>query len=349
MKNLYDEPNHRSSHTHVVPSLGGVAIFLSFSLSSLILSNGFMAKELKFIIASTIIMFALGIMDDIVNISPKKKLYGQIFAALIVIIMGDIRFSSFHGLFGIYELNYYVSILFTIFVMIVITNGFNLIDGIDGLASGISALCTLSFGIWFYITGHYDYAVLAASLFGALIAFFRFNVFSKKNKIFMGDTGSLILGLLLSILVIKFNEINILQDFKYAIPCAPIVSIAILAVPLFDTARVMIIRLKNGKSPFQPDKNHVHHRMLSLGYKHVQASLRIIIVNIIFIATGFCLSFIGQYSLLCVTILMGVFFSWLPSFLLSRKKPKQNIKIEPKQIFLEQKKETENIAEGINA
>lgn len=322
-KKLYDEPNFRSSHSTVTPSLGGIAIFLGFSLSILIFSNGFMIHELKYIIAATIIMFSLGIKDDIMELSPKKKLAGQIFAALIVIVMGNIRFTNFHGVLGIHELNYFTSVIFTIFVIIVVTNGFNLIDGIDGLASGISGLCTLSFGIWFFITGNYEYVVFSASLLGALIAFFRFNVFGKANKIFMGDTGSMILGLLISILVIRFNELNVFTDFKYSVESAPAISIAILAVPLFDTARVMLIRIKNKKSPFQPDKNHVHHRMISLGYKHAAASIRIMAVNIIFIGTAFLLDWTGNAILLSIVISMGVFFSWLPSLLLKRKSEKE--------------------------
>lgn len=319
VKKLYDEPNHRSSHTTVIPSLGGIAIFLGFTLSVLIFSNGFLLHELKYIVAATIIMFGLGIKDDLMQISPKKKLIGQIFAALIVIAMGDIRFTNFHGIFGIHELNYISSILFTVFVIIVVTNGFNLIDGIDGLASGISGLCTLVLGIWFFLTGNYELAVLAASLLGALIAFFRFNVFGKENKIFMGDTGSMILGLLISILIIRFNELNVVHDFAYSVKAAPAVSIGILAVPLFDTVRVMLIRIKNKKSPFQPDKNHVHHRMISLGYKHAAASVRIMAINVLFIATAFLLNWTDNAILLTLIICMGAFFSWLPSYLLKRK------------------------------
>jgi UDP-GlcNAc:undecaprenyl-phosphate GlcNAc-1-phosphate transferase len=322
-KKLYDEPNHRSSHSDIVPSLGGIAIFIGFALSILIFSNGFLVHELKYIIAATLIVFGLGVKDDIMAISPKKKLIGQIFAALIVIILGDIRFTNFHGILGIHELNYIVSILFTVFVIIVVTNGFNLIDGIDGLASGISGICTLTFGIWFYMTGHYEYVVLAGSLLGALIAFFRYNVFGKQNKIFMGDTGSLILGLLISILMIHFNELNIYPDFKYAIKSAPAVSIGILAVPLFDTLRVMFIRIKNKRSPFQPDKNHVHHRMVSLGFKHVHATIRIMAINILFIAIVFAFKDIGNPSLLVLVAILGAFFSWLPSHLLHRKKARE--------------------------
>jgi len=319
IKKLYDEPNHRSSHTAVIPSLGGIAIFLGFTLSVLIFSNGFLLHELKYIVAATIIMFGLGIKDDLLEITPKKKLIGQIFAALVVIAMGDIRFTNFHGIFGIHELNYISSILFTVFVIIVVTNGFNLIDGIDGLASGISGLCTFVLGVWFFLTENYEFAVLSASLFGSLVAFFRFNVFGKENKIFMGDTGSMILGLLISILIIRFNELNIVNDFAYSVKAAPAVSIGILAVPLFDTVRVMLIRIKNKKSPFQPDKNHVHHRMISLGYKHAAASVRIMAINALFIATAFLLNWTGNAILLTLMICMGAFFSWLPSYLLIRK------------------------------
>jgi len=315
-KKLYDEPNNRSAHTTVIPSLGGVAIFIGFSLALLVFSNGFMVHELKYIMAATLIMFGLGIKDDILVIAPSKKLIGQIIAALIVIIMGDIRFTNLHGVFGVHELNYFVSVLLTVFVIIVITNGFNLIDGIDGLASGISGICVLTLGFWFFITGNYEYVILAGSLFGALVAFFRFNVFGKDKKIFMGDTGSLIIGLIISLLVIRFNELNIAQNFKYAIHSAPAVSFGILIVPLFDTLRVMYIRIKNKKSPFEPDKNHVHHRLLSLGYKHVFATIRIMAVNILFIVVVFTLKGLGTIELLGIVLLLGGIFSWIPSYMI---------------------------------
>ncbi len=318
-KKLYDIPNRRSSHRTIIPSLGGTAIFLAFSLSVLLFSENFLIHELRYIMAATLVLFALGIKDDILEIAPLTKLGGQIVAATIVVVMSDIRITSFHGLFGIHEIPVFVSILFTIFAIIVITNGFNLIDGIDGLASGVSGLCVLSFGTWFLITGHYEYVVLAFSLLGALIAFFRFNVFGKQNKIFMGDTGSLILGLVISVLMIKFLELNIQPNFPYAIQSAPAISIAILAIPIFDTARVIIVRIRSGRSPLRPDKNHVHHRMITLGYKHSAASLRIMAVNFLFIIVAFALHCIEINILLLVIVLMGSFFSWLPSFLVGQK------------------------------
>ncbi len=321
-KKLYDEPNYRSSHSHVIPSLGGIAIFMAFSLTFLIFSSDLLAHELRYIMAATLIVFAIGVKDDIINIPPKKKLMAQIVAAFIVTTLGGIRITNLHGLIGFNEIHDVFSIILSIFAIIVIINGFNLIDGIDGLASGISGICTLTFGIWFYMTGHYQYAILSASLLGALVAFFQCNVFGKRNKIFMGDTGSLLIGLLISILMIKFNEMNINPDFKYAVKSAPAISIAILAVPIFDILRVIFIRIKKGKSPFDPDKNHVHHRMVSLGFKHIHASFRIMAVNILFIAIAIVLRNTGYIILVSSIIALGLFFSWLPSGLLRKKRIK---------------------------
>jgi len=203
---------------------------------------------------------------------------------------------------GIHEISYPVSFLLSGFVMIVFINAFNLIDGIDGLASGISIIAAGVLGVWFYLAGHIEYTILAFSLIGALSGFFYFNVYGKKNKIFMGDTGSLILGTIMSVLVIQFNELNIIQTRPFAIASAPAVSFGILIYPLFDTIRVFAIRIYQGRSPFSPDKNHIHHRLLALGMSHKQATFTLLAVSALYVVPVFLLQGLGIWGLMAVNL-----------------------------------------------
>jgi len=269
-KKLFDEPSRRKSHIHKIPTLGGVAIFAGITIAS----GSFIdfshdaslsyIPSLQYILVASIIIFFLGLKDDILGIAPMKKLFGQIVAGLILIIPGNLRFTSLHGFFefGFLEISYISfvpSLLLTLFVIIVIINSFNLIDGIDGLAASVGMLTTVFFGIWFYVSGNEVYSLLSAATFGALLGFFRYNIFSKKYKIFMGDTGSLILGLMMVVQVILFNEKNIGFTSAFTVKSAPAVSFAVLIIPLFDTMRVFIIRMLRGRSPFTADNNHIHH------------------------------------------------------------------------------------------
>jgi UDP-N-acetylmuramyl pentapeptide phosphotransferase/UDP-N-acetylglucosamine-1-phosphate transferase len=222
----------------------------------------------------------------------------------MLIFLADFRFTHLHGFMGINELNIFASVTLTLFVMIVFINAFNLMDGIDGLASGLSILATSVFGIWFSLAGHTELTVLAFSLTGGLVGFFFYNVFGSKNKIFMGDTGSLILGTVMSVLVIKFNEVNIDQSHAMAIASAPAVSFGIIIYPLFDTIRVFSIRILQKRSPFSPDKNHIHHRLLALGMSHKRATFTILITNTLFLIPLFLLQGIGIGSLMVFNILV---------------------------------------------
>lgn len=311
-KRLFDEPGSRKSHKISVPILGGVAIF-----SAILISSGLFVKfkeysELQYVFTASIILFFVGLKDDILIIAPLKKLGGQLIAILIIIILGDLRFTSLHGFLGITHLPYLVSIILSLFVFVVIINGLNLIDGIDGLASGVSILASLVFGFWFYLKGEYGYAIIASAVVGSLIPFFYFNVFGKENKIFMGDTGSLILGLFLACMAVRFNEMNITVSDNYFIHAAPSVSFGILIVPLFDTMRVFLIRLIRGQSPFKADKNHVHHKLLSMGLSHLKATLYILTANVIVIILVLILNFWGIIDLMILIIVTATLLSILP-------------------------------------
>ena len=327
-KHLYDTPNERKASKVVVPTLGGVSIFIGFIISTIIASDGYNFGELKYLIAAVIIMFFIGLKDDLMDISARNKLFAQFVTALILIILGDFRFTNLHGAFGLHEISYASSFVITLFIMIALINAFNLIDGIDGLASGISIVISSVFGTWFLITGHYEYGITSFSLTGTLVAFFLFNVFGKKNKIFMGDTGSLILGVIMVILVIKFNEFNLNKIGPYAILSAPVVSIAILIVPIIDTLRVFFIRLSEKRSPFSPDMNHIHHNFLKLGNSHLSTTSFILLFNIIFIGFAFSLSHVVSINnLMIIVIATGFMFAYIPSLILKLKGPSDSIKI----------------------
>jgi len=326
-KHLFEPFEKRKIHSTTIPPLGGVAIFIGFTLSSIIATDGLSFDSLKYIIASVIAMFFIGLKDDLLVISAHKKLVVQIFASVILITLGNVRFTNLQGVLGIHELGFLPSVIVSIIIMVAIINAFNLIDGIDGLASGITMVGATSFGIWFYLSGNTQFSIMSFALVGSLAGFFLYNVFGQKNKLFMGDTGSLIIGIVISTLVIKFNEFNISYTGPYAVSFAPSVSLAIIIVPLVDTLRVMTIRISNGISPFTADNNHIHHQLLKLTPTHLKITLSIIAANIIIIAVSLVLN---NFELnvniqFLLVLLFGIAFSLLPSLLIRYKTNKKAV------------------------
>lgn len=323
-KHLFDDPNGRSSHIHATPTLGGLAIFSAVMISMLVFFNFTSFPDMQYVMAGSIILFFIGIKDDIMDISPMAKLGGQIISSLIIIILGNIRFTSLHGFLDVTYIPYWPSVFLTLFIMIVIVNCFNLIDGIDGLASSIATVGATTFGVWFALVKDWEYVAISVALVGALLAFFYFNVWGKKNKIFMGDTGSLFLGLIMSVLVIRFNEANVYLDSPYKVAGAPAVSFGILIIPLFDTLRVFFTRTMNKRSPFSPDKGHVHHRLLKLGNSHIKATMILVVINLLFVAVVFCCHNLPMEPLFVLVFLMATLFSYMPVYLLKRRNAEIN-------------------------
>jgi UDP-GlcNAc:undecaprenyl-phosphate GlcNAc-1-phosphate transferase len=283
-KNLYDTPNSRSSSKNIVPTLGGVAIFVGLTLGVTLGGDGFPFFNLKFIFASLLVTFFAGVKDDMVGISPFSKIFALSFSLIIIIFFAKLRLTHLYGLFGIDQIGLIPGTFLTFFLGIIIINSLNLIDGIDGLAAAITVEISTILGIWFALIGLPEYALLAFSLAGSCLAFFIFNVFGHTNKIFMGDTGSLILGTMIFVLAVKFNEFNATYSGAYAIKSVPSVLFGFMAYPLFDILRIFILRVFILKrSPFLPDKNHIHHRLLALGFSHLQATIIISITNGFFI------------------------------------------------------------------
>ena len=322
-KMLYDLPNGRTSHIKPTPLLGGIAVFAGLIISTIIFSVISFGLELKYIICGLIILFFVGIKDDILVLDPKKKLIAQVFAALLIAVLGDVRITNFHGFLGIYEINYALSIIFTVFFIIVLTNGFNLIDGIDGLASGVGIITSVAFGSWFAVAGYNSYAVMSFALTGSLTAFFYFNVFGKRNKIFLGDTGSLILGLSVTVFAIRFMEYGLQASGVLAIKSLPAVTFSILIIPLFDTLRVFSLRIVQKKSPFLADKQHIHHRLLDLGFSHLKATVIILSANLFFFGLSIVLQHIGNLSLLIILLSLASYLSYIVLKLVRKKQGKK--------------------------
>ncbi len=324
-KNLYDKPNLRKSHASNVPTLGGIAIYAGIIIPICIFTDFSLKLEFQYLIGASLIIFFIGLKDDILIISPTKKLIGQILSIFIIILFGNLYYSSLHGFWGIYHIPYWASLLLSSFVFIVIINGFNLIDGIDGLAAAIGFICSLIFGIFFYVNNDFQYSIISFTTCASLITFSYFNVFSKKYKIFMGDTGSLIIGLVMATLAVRFNELNNNPNINYYIHSSPAVSFGILIVPLFDTLRVFLIRILKGRSPFKADKNHVHHKFLAMGYSHFKTTILISAANLFIIAVVFCLKNWGIIDLILLIFILAITLSILPEILYFIKIKQQKI------------------------
>ncbi|OFX20400.1 MAG: hypothetical protein A2033_13470 [Bacteroidetes bacterium GWA2_31_9] len=308
VKNLFDEPGARKSHSTSVPTLGGLAIFAGLIFSVSFWTDFSKLWQLQYILAALIVIFGIGIKDDIVTLSPRKKAIGQLISAIIITVWGKIRISSFSGIFGIYEIPEYMSIIFSIFVILVIINAVNLIDGINGLSASLTAIACIAFGTWFYYTDETkQLSIVSFALLGSLVAFLRFNI--TPSKIFMGDTGSMLLGLMLSILAIKMIDINehLTTDFKLF--SGPAIVIGILIVPLFDMLRVFTIRILRKRSPFHADKNHIHHILLKLNLSHSQSTILLSMISIFFVIFSFLMDWLGNYYLIVLISLLAFIFS----------------------------------------
>lgn len=314
-KKLFDVPNHRSAAKHIVPTLGGIAIFAGFRLSQVISLNNFDTNELKYLSAGVLVMFLIGLKDDIISISAKSKLIVQLLVAFYLVILGNYHITNLHGIMGIHEIEYYSGIFLSVIVIVGIINSLNLIDGIDGLASGIGILISTVFGILFLIAHDYIYAITCFSLTGSLIAFFLYNVFGNTNKIFMGDTGSLILGVIAAIITIHFIEFT--PTSSTAIFGSSAIALSIIIVPVVDTLRVFMIRILQKRSPFSPDMNHIHHNILKLTENHLTTSSIIISVNAMIILFSFIfIDIIGNNLLFILLLVTGFLLASIPALIL---------------------------------
>jgi UDP-GlcNAc:undecaprenyl-phosphate/decaprenyl-phosphate GlcNAc-1-phosphate transferase len=271
---LMENPIKRSSHDTPTPTFGGVGIFAGTMIGYMLWNFGDEDFLLHKVFAGLVVLFFLGIKDDLYALAPIKKLGSQVLASSLVVIGSDLRITDFFGIFGIQEIPYVWSVLFTIFLFVALINSFNLIDGIDGLAGGIGMISSGGFGLWFILNDYWSLACLSLSLSASLFAFLRYN-FSDTSKIFMGDTGSLIVGYIVTILAVKFVQLNVSANYTFnsSLINAPVIAIVLLGVPIFDTLRVFGLRIIKGKSPFKADRLHLHHLLVDNGLSHIATSL----------------------------------------------------------------------------
>lgn len=260
---LYDVPDLRKEHTQPVPTMGGVAVCLAMVLACAL---WFPFSRDLFVISfffSVAVLFVLGILDDLHNISARNKFVIQLAVAFLIAFSG-VRVSSFNGLFGIWGIPVALQYLFTVIIIAGITNAFNLIDGIDGLAGGLGFMSLLMLGLFLTLASEPNTSIIAFALAGSLLGFLYYNF--NPARIFMGDTGSLVLGFAVSVLCIRFLQVNAVASS--ALPHGPVFVLGIVLIPVFDTLRVFSLRLLKGKSPFNPDKTHIHHLLTSNGWSH---------------------------------------------------------------------------------
>lgn len=310
-KKLFDEPDERKVHKNVIPTLGGLGIFAGFIIATLMGVPSATSAELQYFIAAITVIFFLGLKDDILVLSASKKFIGQLVAAGIIIKFGDIQISNFHGFLGFDKIPHITGVIISLFTIVVITNSFNLIDGVDGLAGSLGLLTTLIFGTYFFYAGELTYAVMSFALAGSIIGFLIYNY--SPAKIFMGDTGSLLLGLVNSILVIKFINTAGNPLGNLPLQSAPAIGFSILMIPLFDTLRVFGLRIIQRRSPFSPDRTHVHHFLLDLGFSHRMVTTTCVLVNITFILMAFFMRSLGAtivlgFLLLSAFIFIGIIY-----------------------------------------
>lgn len=299
-KNLMDASDDRSSHTGTVPNLGGIGIYIGIVVAMTIVGAVLDTKSLLLILGAITLLFFLGLKDDILILSPRKKFSGQLLAALLLIVFTDTRILGFSGLLDITIMPYWLSVSFTLFVYLLIINALNLIDGIDGLAGGLALMATLAFAYVFHVYEDISMLVLAGATVGALVPFLYLN-FSKQNKMFMGDTGSMILGFILAVFAVRFINSSETQGGSAFADASPVVVLAFLFFPLLDTLRIFFIRLViHKKSPFAADKNHIHHRFLAFGFSHIKITALIILINIAIIGIAL------RYSHLDIHMQLGL-------------------------------------------
>lgn len=315
--NFVVKPNKRTSHQGDIPNVGGLNIFISFVIFFCIFEY-YQIPNFYSLLMGFCAILLVGLIDDLIDLRASWKLLGEIIAGCFLIVLADVRITNMHGIFSIWELSDAVSYFVSFFVYIAIINALNLIDGVDGLASGMGIIYACFFAIYFHLTGNIALSLLAYGLSGSLAVFFIYNVFGdSRRKIFMGDSGSLLLGFLISYLTFQFLELNAYWPLDtlqiYHMKAAPAVAICVLFVPLFDTVRVAVTRIKHGTSPFCPDKNHIHHLLLRIGLKHKQVTCVLMTVTIGFTLLGIACRNWSSIWLMVLTCVIGfilIFILW---------------------------------------
>lgn len=293
LKNIVDCPDARKLQRTPVPVLGGVAIFFGMVLGIALTSGYTNCQPLMTIVAAMMIMLYVGTMDDIMGLSAKLRFIVEIGIVALLIFTNDIVINNFDALWGFHHIGTNVAIPLTIFAAVGIINSINLIDGVNGLSSGYCIMASLIFGAYFYIEGNIPMVILAAVSVGSLIPFFMHNVFGKTSKMFIGDGGTLVMGIVMSTFVVNilsYNNTPSVIDHNFGlVPFA----LAVMSIPVIDTIRVMSSRIMRGTSPFHPDKTHLHHLFIDIGFSHAGTTVMIIVLNMSIIAAHYLTWYLG--------------------------------------------------------
>ena len=297
-KRLFAEQSARSSHQHPTPAFGGVSIFIVVMITLLLVIGAGFDNAIGFTLASCFILFLTGLKDDLIGTSAKTKFYVQLLAAFLFVVNPDFALGHLSGFLGIGLMDPNWTYLIGMVFIVSLVNAFNLIDGIDGL-SGMTAIVSFSvFGVYFYLNDHYIYTIFCVTLIGALASFLTFNFAKPGGKMFMGDTGALVVGFLLAVFSLRILELQPLEAFVGFYPKnAPLFILSVLIIPVLDTARIILIRLSNGQRPWHADRSHMHHVLLDLGYSHKEATARLIGLQVLAIAGYTAVDAIGNIAL----------------------------------------------------
>ena len=311
LKNIVDNPDARKLQRTPVPVLGGVAVFFGVVIAIGCMSSVVDCSGLPVVIMAMMAMLYTGTMDDILSLSPGLRFVIEIVVVLLLIFVGGYCIDDFHGLWNIGRFSYWCAVPLTVVAAVGIINAINLVDGVNGLSSGYCIMAYLIFGTLFFLAGEAPMTILAAVSVGALIPFFLHNVFGKTSKMFIGDGGTLVMGVVMSVFVIAILQ-NGSRVAAYVNPNVGLVpfTLAVLSVPVFDTLRVMSTRILKGTSPFRPDKTHLHHMFIDLGCSHVATTLAILGVNMFVVlcwwaleASGFSIA-VQLYAVIAVSLLV---------------------------------------------
>ncbi len=319
---LFVPQNYRRIHHNKVSALGGLAIFLASTLSFILFSDLVNYPDYRMIFSSAFLMFALGIRDDIFEVTPWIKLIGQTLAILILVLFAHVNIYYFQH-FVPEPYGVLLDYLSTIILMLLIINAYNLIDGIDLLAATVGVVILGMLGIWFFLVVQYDYSLALLSLSSALLAFMFFNY--SPAKIFMGDTGTMTIGLIMSMSLIQFDSINTLIDSPYKFRFAPAIAFSFIALMIFDMLRVAGQRIIKHHSPFRADKTHIHHLLLRIGWPHYSISIFIGATILFQVALSIFLDSIlkSNWAIILVNILfLGVFYAFIYLLLLKNNASK---------------------------
>ncbi|MEG0467250.1 MAG: MraY family glycosyltransferase [Mucinivorans sp.] len=324
VKRLFDQPDARKVHSGSIPRLGGISFFpgamfsfafvlglryyLGYELS--LAREGNLMVEFLFMISGMLMLFFIGLTDDLVGVGYRTKFIVQVYAGTALLLSG-LGIDSLQGFLGVVDLPIWISGFLTVLVVVFVINAFNLIDGVDGLCSGLGAIILTVLGAWYIVLGEFVYSMFAFGMVGVVVVFFQYNIRGNRMKIFMGDTGSLTLGYMIIFLGLKFISIdtNTYPD-AYQIHSSIALLFGLMFVPVFDTFRVFISRISRGKSPFYPDKTHIHHKLLAMGFTHLQNTAILLITEVAIFGLTIVMSEVLEFNVNIVIVVLcaiGVF------------------------------------------